>query len=135
GLFALVFLAACVASLVLVRWVGEDFFPAVDGGQFKLHLRAPTGTRIEETAALCDRVQQAIREIIPAREIVSVIDNIGLPYSGINLSYTNSAPIGSSDADVLVALSPDHHPTAQYVHDLRLKLAREFPGVLVSFIP
>ncbi|PYR42187.1 MAG: RND transporter [Acidobacteria bacterium] len=134
-LFALLFFAGCVASLLLVRWVGEDFFPAVDSGQFKLHLRAPTGTRIEETAALCDRVEQAIREVIPPNEIVSVIDNIGLPYSGINLSYTNSAPIGSSDADILVSLSSDHHPTDEYVHDLRRKLAQEFPGVLASFIP
>jgi multidrug efflux pump subunit AcrB len=135
GVFVTVFLAACIASGILARWVGEDFFPSVDSGQFKLHLRAPTGTRIEETAALCDRVQRAIRQIIPQEEIVSVIDNIGLPYSGINLSYTNSAPIGSSDADILVALSPDHHPTDRYVHDLRLKLASEFPGVLFSFIP
>jgi len=133
--FALLFVGACAASLLLVRWVGEDFFPSVDSGQFKLHLRAPTGTRIEETAALCDRVEQAIREVIPRREIVSVIDNIGLPYSGINLSYTNSAPIGSSDADILVSLSPDHKPTDRYVHDLRRKIAQEFPGVLASFIP
>src|SRR3954465_7825833 len=133
--FALLFFAGCLVSLVLVRWVGEDFFPAVDSGQFKLPLRAPTGTRIEETAALCDRVQQAIRQVIPEREIVNVIDNIGLPYSGINLSYTNSAPIGSSDADVLVTLARDHRPTEEYIHDLRRKLARDFPGVLVSFIP
>jgi multidrug efflux pump subunit AcrB len=133
--FVTVFLAACVVSLILVRWVGEDFFPSVDSGQFKLHLRAPTGTRIEETAALCDRVQAIIREVIPSREIVSVIDNIGLPYSGINLSYTNSAPIGSSDADILVALSDDHQPTDDYVHALRMRLSREFPGILFSFIP
>jgi multidrug efflux pump subunit AcrB len=133
--FALLFLGGCAASLLLIRWVGEDFFPSVDGGQFKLHLRAPTGTRIEETAALCDRVQDAIRSIIPKEEIASVIDNIGLPYSGINLSYTNSAPIGSSDADILVALTPGHRPTEDYVHDVRLRLAREFPGVLFSFIP
>jgi multidrug efflux pump subunit AcrB len=133
--FVTIFLAACVGSLLLVRWVGEDFFPAVDSGQFKLHLRAQTGMRIEETAALCDRVQAAIREVIPKDEIVSVIDNIGLPYSGINLSYTNSAPIGSSDADILVALSDHHQPTDRYVHDLRLRLANEFPGVLFSFIP
>src|SRR3954467_5581882 len=126
-LFTALFLGACLASLLLVRWVGEDFFPAVDGGQFKLHLRAASGTRIEETAALCDRVQQALRQVIPAREIVSVIDNIGLPYSGINLSYTNSAPIGSSDADVLVTLSRDHRPTEENIHDLRQKLARDFP--------
>jgi multidrug efflux pump subunit AcrB len=135
GVFTALFLGGCVASLLLVRWVGEDFFPSVDSGQFKLHLRAPTGTRIEETAALCDRVQAAIRAVIPNEEIVSVIDNIGLPYSGINLSYTNSAPIGSSDADILVALSEHHKPTDTYVHDLRLRLAHEFPGVLFSFIP
>ncbi|HEV3059933.1 MAG TPA: efflux RND transporter permease subunit [Vicinamibacterales bacterium] len=135
AVFASIFLVACVGSLALVRWVGQDFFPTVDSGQFKLHLRAPTGTRIEETAALCDRVQAVIREVIPRQEIVSVIDNIGLPYSGINLSYTNSAPIGSSDADILVALSDDHQPTDRYVHDLRLRLAREVPGVLFSFIP
>src|SRR4029078_6716607 len=133
--FGLLFFAGCLASLVLVRWAGEDFFPAVDSGPFKLHLRAPTGTRIEETAALCDRVQQAIRQVIPEREIVSVIDNIRLPYSGIHLSYTYSSPIRSSNADVLVPLARDHRPTDEYIHDLRRKLARDFPGVLVSFIP
>jgi multidrug efflux pump subunit AcrB len=134
-LFALGFIGACLASMLLVRWVGEDFFPSVDSGQFKLHLRAPTGTRIEETAAMCDRVEDAIRTIIPPGEIVSLIDNIGLPYSGINLSYTNSAPIGSSDADVLVTLARDHRPTDGYVHDLRKALAERFPSVQVSFIP
>jgi multidrug efflux pump subunit AcrB len=134
ALFGVLFLAACVGSLGLVRWVGEDFFPSVDSGQFKLHLRAPTGTRIEETAALCDRVQETIRTVIPPEEIVSVIDNIGLPYSGINLAYTNSAPIGSSDADILVALKRDHRPTDRYMHDLRMKLIREYPGVQFSFI-
>ncbi len=134
ALFALFFLGACVGSLILVRWVGEDFFPTVDSGQFKLHLRAPTGTRIEDTAALCDRVQSTIRQVIPNDEIVSVIDNIGLPYSGINLAYTNSAPIGSGDADILVALKPDHRPTDEYIHDLRLRLIREYPGIQFSFI-
>ena len=131
---AVLFLGASVASLALVRWVGEDFFPSVDSGQFKLHLRGPTGMRIEETAALCDHVQETIRSIIPGDEIGSVIDNIGLPYSGINLAYTNSAPIGSSDADILVALKPDHQPTDQYMHDLRLKLMHDYPGVQFSFI-
>jgi len=135
ALFALLFLSACIASLVLVRWVGEDFFPSVDSGQFKLHLRAPTGTRIEETAALCDHVQETIRRVIPGDEITSVIDNIGLPYSGINLAYTNSAPIGSSDADILVALTPKHRPTDDYIHDLRMRLVAEYPGVQFSFIP
>ena len=135
GWFAAFFLAGCVASLALVPSVGEDFFPSVDTGQFKLHLRATTGTRIEETAALCDHVDEVIRQVVPPSEITTVIDNIGLPNSGINLSYTNSAPIGSGDADILVALSANHHPTDLYIHDLRLRLAREFPGVQFSFIP
>ncbi len=133
--FTAVFLTGCVASLGLIGWVGEDFFPSVDSGQFKLHLRAPTGTRIEETAVLCDAVEQAIQATIPAREVTSVIDNIGLPYSGLNLTYTNSAPIGPADADVLVSLTEDHHPTADYIRDLRLSLARRFPGVQFTFIP
>ena len=135
ALFASVFLLACLGSLALVKWVGEDFFPAVDSGQFKLHLRAPGGLRIEETAALCDRVDQAVREVVPQNEIASIIDNIGLPYSGINISYSNSAPVGSSDADVMVSLKPGHGPTDVYVHDLRLKLLQEFPGVQFTFIP
>ena len=135
GAFSAIFLAACVASLGLLPWVGQDFFPSVDSGQFKLHLRAPTGTRIEETAMLCDRVEQALRSVIPAREIASVIDNIGLPYSGLNLAYTNSAPIGPSDADILVSLADGHRPTAEYVRSLRLDLVRRFPGVQFTFIP
>jgi multidrug efflux pump subunit AcrB len=87
-----------VASLVLARGVGEDFFPAVDGGQFKLHLRASSGTRIEETAILADHVEDALREIIPTAELAGIIDNIGLPYSGLNLSYSTSAPIGPGAA-------------------------------------
>jgi CzcA family heavy metal efflux pump len=130
------FLAVCVISLAfLIPWLGEDFFPHVDSGQFKLHLRARTGTRIEETARLCDLVEQSIRELIPQAEISSVIDNIGLPYSSINLSYSTSAPIGPADADILVSLSEHHHPTSNYVHDLRLKLARQFPGVTFAFLP
>jgi multidrug efflux pump subunit AcrB len=135
GLFAALFLAACVASLGLLRWVGEDFFPAVDSGQFKLHLRAPTGTRIEETAGLCERVEDEIRAVIPAREVGSIIDNIGLPYSGLNLAYTNSSPIGPADADILVSLGENHHPTFGYTRALRLDLARRFPGVQFTFIP
>jgi multidrug efflux pump subunit AcrB len=130
------FIAFALASMVvLIPWLGEDFFPAVDSGQFKLHLRARTGTRIEETARLCDLIERSIREQIPQEQIASIIDNIGLPYSGINLSYSNSAPIGPADADILVSLSEHHSPTARYVHDLRLKLAREFPGVTFAFLP
>jgi multidrug efflux pump subunit AcrB len=133
--FAICFLAACILSFALLPFVGQDFFPSVDSGEFKLHMRAPTGTRIEETAALCDRVDAVIRKQIPPSEIVGVIDNIGLPYSGFNLSYSTSAPIGPGDADILVALSKEHRPTAQYVHDLRLTLGQEFPGVSFYFLP
>src|SRR5467141_331924 len=134
-LFAGSFLALCVLSFGLYPWLGQDFFPAVDSGEFTLHLRAPTGMRIEETAALCDRVEAEIRNQIPPAEFGGIIDNIGLPYSGINLSYSSSAPIGTQDADIMVALSPKHRPTAGYVHDLRLKLSRDFPGVTFYFLP
>jgi len=135
GALSAIFLVGCVASLGLLPLVGQDFFPSVDSGQFKLHLRAPTGTRIEETAMLCDLVEQELRSVISAREIASVIDNIGLPYSGLNLAYTNSAPIGPSDADILVSLADGHRPTAEYVRSLRLDLVRRFPGVQFTFIP
>jgi multidrug efflux pump subunit AcrB len=134
--FLSAFLAICVASLViLIPWLGQDFFPSVDSGQFKLHLRARTGTRIEETARLCDLVEQSIRQQIPPDQLDTIIDNIGLPYSSINLSYSTSAPVGPADADILVSLKKDHSPTAKYVHDLRLKLARQFPGTTFSFLP
>jgi len=134
--FLLAFFAACLGSLAtIVPWLGQDFFPSVDAGSFKLHLRAPTGMRIEDTAFLCDEVENSIHRQIPASEVASIIDNVGLPYSGINLSYSNSAPVGASDADILVTLSPKHHPTAHYVEQLRLSLAKEFPGVIFAFLP
>src|SRR4030088_3424854 len=134
--FLIAFFAACLGSLViLIPWLGQDFFPSVDSGTFKLHMRAPTGMRIEETANLCDQVEQSIRGQIPAAEVQSVIDNIGLPYSGINLSYSNSAPVGTSDADILVTLSAKHHPTDDYLHHLRLALPKQFPGVSFAFLP
>jgi multidrug efflux pump subunit AcrB len=134
--FLIAFFAACLGSLaIIIPWLGQDFFPTVDAGSFKLHLRGPTGMRIEDTAFLCDLVEASIRKQIPADEIKSIIDNIGLPYSGINLSYSNSAPVGTSDADVLVTLSPNHHPTAEYVDKLRLSLAKQFPGVMFAFLP
>src|SRR5476651_2397638 len=135
GMFAAAFLLCCVASFALLPYVGEDFFPAVDGGQFKLHLRAASGTRIEETAMLCDRVEAVLREMIPARELAGLIDNIGLPYSGLNLSYSTSAPIGPGDADIMVSLGKGHRPTADYLHDLRMSLPKRFPGVTFSFVP
>ena len=134
--FLVGFFVACLGSLaILVPWLGRNFFPDVDAGSFKLHMRGPTGMRIEDTAFLCDLVENSIEKEIPPSEIKSVIDNIGLPYSGINLSYSNSAPIGTSDADILVTLTPKHHPTADYVNRLRLSLAHDFPGVMFAFLP
>jgi multidrug efflux pump subunit AcrB len=133
--FIVIFLLACVLSFGLIPFVGQDFFPSVDSGEFKLHLRAPTGTRIEDTAALCDRVESEIRQQIPPKELVTIIDNIGLPYSGINLSYSTSAPIGPADADIQVELAKDHRPTKEYVRELRLKLAHDFPGVVFYDLP
>ncbi len=128
-------LAFCLASLALIPWLGQDFFPAGDNGQLDLHLRGRAGTRIEETARLADQVEGVIRAAIPPRELGSLIDNIGLPYSGINLSYSSSAPIGPSDADVLVSLRPGHRPTEEYVHTLRATLMGRFPGVTFAFLP
>jgi multidrug efflux pump subunit AcrB len=134
--FLIAFFATCLGSLaILIPWLGRDFFPSVDSGTFKLHVRAPTGMRIEETANLCDLVEQSIRKQIPTSEVHNVIDNIGLPYSGINLSYSNSAPVGTSDADILVTLSADHHPTDNYIRQLRLALPKQFPGVTFAFLP
>jgi multidrug efflux pump subunit AcrB len=135
AVFVPTFLAICAASFLLVPWLGQDFFPVSDGGQFKLHMRAKTGTRIEETAKLCDLVEESLRRAIPPKELGAIIDNIGLPYSSINLSYSTSAPIGPMDADIMVSLSPEHRPTNDYVRDLREKLPREFPGVLFYFPP
>ena len=134
-LFVPVFLSLCGAAMLLLPWLGRDFFPSTDAGQFNLHFRAKTGTRIEETARLGDLVETSIREAIPDSDLASIIDNIGLPYSSINMAYSNSAPIGTMDADVLVTLKPGHKPSDLYVHELRRKLPREFPGVSFYFLP
>jgi CzcA family heavy metal efflux pump len=133
--FVICFLACCVLSFALIPLVGEDFFPSVDSGEFIFHLRAPTGTRIEDTAALCDRVETEIRREIPADELGTILDNIGLPYSNLNLSYSTSAPIGPGDADIQVVLKRDHRPTQQYVRALRKNLGRDFPGVIFYELP
>jgi CzcA family heavy metal efflux pump len=136
GFFVAITLAFLIGStIVLGLWLGSNFFPTVDSGQIKLHLRAHTGTRVEETAALSDKVDAAIRSIIPAQEIDSIVDNIGIPNSGINLSYSNSAPIGPADADVLVSLKPDHHPVEGYMETMRTQLAQQFPQVEFFFLP
>ena len=133
--FALIFLALCLGSLALVPFLGQDFFPTVDAGQFKLHIRAKTGTRIEETAKLADQIEEVIRKTIPATELDGILDNLGLPYSGINLSYSNSGVVGTADGDIQVSLKPGHKPTAEYQRELRIKLPREFPGTLFTFQP
>jgi multidrug efflux pump subunit AcrB len=135
-IFLILFFAFTIGSFALLYpWLGQDFFPTVDAGQFKLHLRAPTGTRIEETARLCDEVDNSIREEIPKAELVSIIDNIGIPYSGLNLSYTSTGVVGASDADITVALSEKHHPTDEYVQHLRAKLNQQFPGTIFYTLP
>src|SRR6202020_3016430 len=139
--FAAIFLGAMIATAMLafplgpLPGLGQDFFPSVDGGQIKLHFRARPGTRIEETAALCDRIEATIREIIPAKQISSVVDNLGLPYSGINLSYSTSAPVGPGDGDVYVNLTEDHKPTAQFVRALRKQLNATYPSTQFAFLP
>ncbi|MEK6364223.1 MAG: efflux RND transporter permease subunit, partial [Burkholderia cenocepacia] len=133
--FAAAFLLACVASTGLYAFAGQDFFPSVDTGEIRLHLRAPTGARIEETARLTDEVEAKIRGVIPANQLAGVLDNIGVPVSGINLTYDSSDPIGTEDADVLVTLKPDHASTAAYVAKLRNVLAQSFPGVTFAFLP
>src|ERR1700761_1658645 len=133
-LLSIVAFWACSIGL-LYPWLGQDFFPSVDGGQFKLHVRAHTGTRIEDTARLCDQIEDSIRKEIPPSELENVIDNLGLPYSGLNLSYSNSAPVGTADGDILVSLSEHHKPTDEYTHELRDKLTAAFPGTEFYYLP
>ncbi|MDB5482301.1 MAG: transporter, partial [Caulobacteraceae bacterium] len=129
------FFGFSLLSLALFPALGQDFFPNVDGGQIKLHVRAQTGTRIEETTLLADRVGAAISKIIPPAELGSVVDNIGLSVSGINMAYNNSGTIGTEDADILVSLKPHHGATADYVRRMREILPQRFPGVTFSFLP
>ncbi|MFI4918990.1 MAG: efflux RND transporter permease subunit [Legionellales bacterium] len=125
----------CVILILLWPWLGSNFFPNVDAGQIKLHFRGPTGMRIEETARLADQIDGVIRQVIPANELESIIDNIGLPTSGINLSYSNSATVGPEDADILISLNQTHRPSADYIRLLRERLVNKFPGVIFAFLP
>jgi multidrug efflux pump subunit AcrB len=135
-IFAACFLAFCVLSFGLIFVLGEDFFPNVDAGVFRLHMRARAGTRIEETARLCDEVEKFLRQEIPQDELVTILDNIGQPYSSINNTYSTSGTIGTSDAEILVSLNQEHHrPTAQYVKKLREDLPVNFPGTEFFFQP
>ncbi len=133
--FTIGFMAVVLLSFGLAPFLGRNFFPSVDSGQIKLHVRAQTGTRIEETARLCDQVEGAIRKAIPGPQLDNIVDNIGLPISGINMAYGNSGTIGPEDADILVSLAPGHDPTEGFVESLRASLPRLFPGVKFAFLP
>ena len=134
-LFVPVFLIVCLCAFLLVPWLGQDFFPSSDSGQFILHVRATSGMRIEETARLCDEVEAVIRQQIPASDIGNILDNIGMPYSPMNTQHMTSGGLGAGDADVMVTLNHGHKPTAEYVKLLREKLPRAFPGTTFYFLP
>jgi multidrug efflux pump subunit AcrB len=129
------FLAFIAASFLLAPFLGRNFFPQVDGGQILLHVRAPVGLRLEETAARFSSVEQAIREVIPSSEVAAVVDNIGTYLSSINTIYNNTGTIGESDGDIQISLNPGHAPTADYVNRLRDELPHRFPGMSFSFLP
>jgi multidrug efflux pump subunit AcrB len=134
--FVPIFLLICLSAALLIPWLGQDFFPTVDSGQFILHFRAKTGTRIEDTARLVDLVEQSIRRTIPAQELSGILDNIGLPYSVLNYMYNTSGVIGAADADILVTLQPRRsRPTADYISNLRSALPRQFPSGMFYFLP
>ena len=136
GIFVICFLAFCVLSLGIFMFLGQDFFPQVDAGLLRLHVRARPGLRVEETAKLCDEVEAALREEIPQGQLQTVLDNIGLPNSGINQSYSSNGTIGTSDAEILIALDPEHHPpTASLMRHLREVLPQRFPGTEFFFQP
>jgi len=135
AVFIPAFFLTSLSAFLLVPLLGQDFFPSSDSGQFILHLRARSGTRIEETANLCDQVEKSIRQAIPTDEMDNILDNIGLPYSTINTMHATSGLIGAGDADILVSLKENHAPTADYVRMLRRSLPREFPGVTFYFLP
>jgi CzcA family heavy metal efflux pump len=136
GVFVIFFLIFCVLSLGIFMFLGQDFFPQVDAGQVKLHVRGRPGLRVEETARLCEEVERVLREEIPKDELQTILDNIGLPNSGINQSYSSNGTIGTSDAEILIALDPErHHPTAGYIRHLREILPQRFPGVEFFFQP
>jgi multidrug efflux pump subunit AcrB len=134
-LFVAGFLACAVLSFGLVPFLGQNFFPSVDAGRILIHVRSQVGTRIEETARLCDQVERSIRQMIPPDQLASIVTNIGLPISGINIAYGNTGTIGPSDADIIVSLHENHSPTASYVKRLRTLLPQTFPGTTFAFLP
>jgi multidrug efflux pump subunit AcrB len=134
-LFIPLWLLGCLVVLLLVPFLGQNFFPNTDNGSFILHVRVKTGTRIEETARICDLIEQSIRSTVPKDQMDNILDNIGLPYSTLNTQHATSGLFGAGDADILVSLKEDHSPTADYVRTLRERLPREFPGVTFYFLP
>lgn len=133
--FIIGFLGVVAATFLLVPFLGQNFFPSVDAGAIAIHVRGPTGSRVEETSAHLARIQREIRQVIPAAELVSVVDNIGLPPSSINVVYNNSGTVGPQDGDILIQLAEGHGPTADYVEQLRERLPRRFPGTGFAFLP
>ena len=129
------FLACVLLSFGLWPFLGENFFPAVDSGQILMHVRAQAGTRIEETARLFDLIEHTVRQTIPPAQLDNIVDNIGLPYSGINMAYQNTGTIGPEDGDALITLKEDHSPTASFIKQLRTVLPQKFPGATFSFLP
>ena len=133
--FITLFMGFVLASFLLLPFLGRNFFPAVDSGQIKMHIRAPMGTRVEETASLFDKIEAEIRHQIPQKQLASLVDNIGLSVSGINLSFSNSGTIGPQDGDILITLNEGHDPTDTMVKALRTSLPMQFPGVSFAFLP
>jgi multidrug efflux pump subunit AcrB len=134
-LFVPGFLLVCLLAFLLVPFLGQNFFPDTDSGQFILHVRGDTGLRIEDMAKLCDLVEDSIRKQVPAAELDNILDNIGLPYSATNTQHLTNGTIGAYDADIEVTLKPKHRPTADYVATLRRELPREFPTATFYFLP
>ena len=133
--FVPAFLLICLCAFLLLPFLGQDFFPNTDSGEFILHVRGRTGLRIEETARLADLVETSIRQTIPPKEVNNILDNLGLPYSPMNTMHSTSGMVGAADGDIMVTLDEHHHPTANYVRELRRKLPLEFPGTTFYFLP
>jgi CzcA family heavy metal efflux pump len=134
-IFVIGFLVAVAVSMVLFPFLGEDFFPAVDSGQVTLHMRTPSGTRIEDTTQIVAQVEKEVRRVIPKNELATIVDNVGLNQSPINLIYSNSGTIGYQDADIFISLNEDRHATAGYVKTLRERLPKLFPEITFSYPP
>src|ERR1700751_5076671 len=133
GTTALAFIGFSILSMCLLPFLGQNFFPSVDAGQFDLHVRVRSGTRIEETARRVDLIEKMIRQVIPAKQLGGIIDNEGIPYSGINTSYNTTGTVSTADGDILVSLNQGHEPTDKFVRLIRLKLHQDFPDVTYWF--